>query len=95
MLPLSVISFAEYFIYDEPEEAKRKRLTEATSNRRCLPSAAIFNVPFVRHLWTWLGLDPISRSRMLKMLRGGKRGDHSRRRGGVHDDGEGRGGVVS
>lgn len=72
VLPLSVISFAEYFIYDEPEEAKRKRLTETTRRSRCLASAAIFNVPFVRHLWTWLGLDPISRSRMLKMLRGGE-----------------------
>jgi len=72
VLPLSVISFAEYFIYDEPEEAKRKRLTETTRRSRCLASAAIFNVPFVRHLWTWLGLDPISRPRMLKMLRGGE-----------------------
>jgi len=71
VLPLSVISFAEYFMHDE-EGARRRGLTANARGARALASAAIFNVPLVKHLWTWLGLEPISKARMLRMLRAGK-----------------------
>ena len=72
VLPLSVISFAEYFMHDE-EGARRRGLTPAARRgARALASAAIFKVPLVKHLWTWLGLDPISKACMLRMLRAGK-----------------------
>jgi len=71
VLPLSIISFAWYFIYDE-EGMKRRGFNVATRQSRALASSAIFKVPFVRHLWTWLGLDPISRGGMIRMLRDGK-----------------------
>lgn len=70
-LPLSVISFAEYFLYDEDGIERRGMNLAASRASRALASEAIFYVPLVRHLWTWLGLEPISRGRMLRMLRDG------------------------
>ena len=70
-LPLSVISFADYFLYDEDGIERRGLGGAASRASRALASGAIFYVPLVRHLWTWLGLEPISRGRMVRMLRDG------------------------
>jgi 2-acylglycerol O-acyltransferase 2 len=73
VLPLSIISFAAYYAHgDEEVYAMKGGFTPTMRSARALASAAIFNVPFVRHLWTWLGLDPISKQRMVDMLRAGR-----------------------
>jgi diacylglycerol O-acyltransferase 2, plant len=73
VLPLSIISFAAYYAHgDEEVYAMKGGFTPTMRSARALASAAIFNVPFVRHLWTWLGLDPISKRRMVDMLRAGR-----------------------
>ncbi|CAL58088.1 Diacylglycerol acyltransferase [Ostreococcus tauri] len=70
-LPLSVIAFADYFMFDEDGIEARGMNHAASMNSRALASGAIFHVPLVRHLWTWLGLEPISRRRMTSMLSDG------------------------
>ena len=39
---------------------------------RALATPAIFVVPFLRQLWTWLGMDAIDRKSMLRVLRAGR-----------------------
>ena len=69
VLPLSIISFSAYYLHGDEEVYERKGgFTTAMRDTRALASGAIFKVPFVRHLWTWLGLDPISRTTMMEML---------------------------
>eukprot|EP00249_Psilotum_nudum_P002671 c15794_g1_i1 orf=208-1236(+) len=42
------------------------------ANLKILASSAIFFTPIVRHIWTWLGLIPVSMKILLKRLEAGK-----------------------
>jgi len=49
----------------------------ADDRRRAFASTVIFMVPFVRVLWTWLGLRPASRTEISRHLTGAPPRSHS------------------
>jgi 2-acylglycerol O-acyltransferase 2 len=65
VLPLSIVAFANYFFYTESTPT-------CVRDSRALATPAIFVVPFLRQLWTWLGMEPISKEAMLRVLRNGQ-----------------------
>jgi hypothetical protein len=59
VLPLAIVTFGAYFYAPSaPAEVR---------NSRALASSTIFAVPLLRQLWSWLGMDPISRKHMAGM----------------------------
>lgn len=62
VLPVSICGFAEGG-HILPAELNKKGRKIGHS------SGAIFHVPLVRHLWSWLGLRPVSRNEMSKHLK--------------------------
>ena len=65
VLPLSIVAFGKYFFYTESTPA-------CVRDARALATPAIFVVPFLRQLWTWLGMEAIDRKSMLSVLRAGR-----------------------
>ena len=65
VLPLSIISFADYCYYG-PETPSIVKET------RALATSTIFYIPLLRQLWSWLGIDPISRAHMRAQLERGR-----------------------
>ena len=65
VLPLSIISFADYCYYgaDTPSIVKETR---------AMATSTIFYLPLLRQLWSWLGIDPISRAHMRGLLERGR-----------------------
>lgn len=61
VLPLSIVGFGDYFYFTESTP-------RCVRNARALATGAIFTFPVLRQLWTWLGLDPISRRKMRQLL---------------------------
>jgi 1-acyl-sn-glycerol-3-phosphate acyltransferase len=61
VLPLSIVTFGKYFLHSDstPPEIR---------NSRALATGTIFIVPLLRQLWSWLGMDPISRGYMRQLL---------------------------
>ena len=79
VLPLQMASIADYYLFDgairtsrEHEcfknEGERERFRNACACSSAFATSSIFYVPLVRHLWPWLGLDPISRFHIKKVL---------------------------
>eukprot|EP00959_Pyramimonas_sp_CCMP1952_P222602 4653503-Pyramimonas_sp.AAC.2 len=63
VLPLGLVAFAEGgTLIPKHLNKYGARVAFATN--------AVFSVAFVRHLWTWLGLRPISRATLSKYLKG-------------------------
>lgn len=82
VLPLQMAAIAEYYLFDGAirtardhecfkNEEERQRLRDAFAVSSAFASSSIFYVPLVRHLWPWLGLDPISRYHVKKVLSNG------------------------
>ena len=65
VLPLSIVAFGKYFFYTESTPA-------CVRDARALATPAIFVVPFLRQLWTWLGMEAINKQSMLRVLRAGR-----------------------
>ena len=65
VLPLSIVSFGKYFFYTPTTP-------ECVRNSRALATETIFVIPFMRQLWSWLGMDPISKRRMRRLLDAGR-----------------------
>ena len=65
VLPLSIISFADYCYYG----AETPSIVKET---RALATSTIFYIPLLRQLWSWLGIDPISRAHMRALLERGR-----------------------
>lgn len=63
VLPLSLVHFGNGGRLLPPALA-------ADDRRRAFASSVIFNVPFVRVLWSWLGLRPASRTEIVRHLNG-------------------------
>ena len=82
VLPLQMAAIADYYLFDGAirtardhacfkNEGERQRLRDAFAVSSAFASSSIFYVPLVRHLWPWLGLDPISRYHVKKVLSNG------------------------
>jgi 2-acylglycerol O-acyltransferase 2 len=82
VLPLQMAAIADYYLFDGAirtardhecfkNEEERQRLRDAFAVSSAFASSSIFYVPLVRHLWPWLGLDPISRYHVKKVLSNG------------------------
>lgn len=65
VLPLSIVTFGKYF-YCSAESP------DCVKSSRGLATPAIFAIPFLRQLWTWLGMDAISKTKMKQLLNEGK-----------------------
>lgn len=61
VMPLSIVSFGNYFFFT-------KSTPQCVRNSRALASGTIFIFPLLRQLWSWLGMDPISKAYMRKLL---------------------------
>lgn len=61
VLPLSIVSFGNYFFFT-------KSTPQCVRNSRALATGTIFIFPMLRQLWSWLGMDPISKSHMRRLL---------------------------
>lgn len=66
VLPLSIVTFGKYF-YCSPDTSPRCVYTS-----RGLATPVLFHIPFLRQLWTWLGMDAISKAKMVSLLNDGK-----------------------
>lgn len=60
VLPISVIAF-----HDGMKQLPREL---DKPNRAALASSAIFRVPLVKHLWSWLGLQSVDKRNMRRLL---------------------------
>ena len=61
VLPLSIVAFGNYFFFT-------KSTPQCVRNSRALATGTIFIFPLLRQLWTWLGMDPISKTTMRRLL---------------------------
>jgi len=61
VLPLSIVSFGHYF-------SCTPSTPQCVRDSRALATGTIFLIPVLRQLWSWLGMDPISKSYMRRLL---------------------------
>lgn len=65
VLPLSIVAFGNYFFFTESTP-------ECVRSSRALATGTIFVIPVLKHLWSWLGMDAISRRAMKTLLDDGR-----------------------